>query len=172
MTLAYSTSIIVGSLTYSPTIIPPASPVPPTQTLPTTVSTVPLEQAITQGQVKFSDLTSDGILWYGELPPGRVTPYAVLYLASGIVTSAKTTGYTVFRATYEISFVADTKDQAIVRASIARNRLNKKTLQDDIYSTVQTQTGAVYDQIAPGLGLNGADAWMASFSLEVFYSRI
>lgn len=169
MSLSYSPSIIVGSIQYSPSIIPPASTVPSTQA--SQIPSIPLGQAITLSQVSLSSLTSDGILWYGEIPVGRVTPYAVLYSSGSTAIAGKTTGYTVFRAAYEISIVADTKDQAVIRAAIARQKFNKKTLQDDTYSTVQTQTGAVYDGIAPGLGLNGVDAWMASFSLDVFYRR-
>lgn len=175
MALVYSSSIVVGTLTYSDPIsynVPPASTVAdsiinldPGPTSPTS----PPPEIDTSG-IKLSDLTIDGILWYAELPPNTVTPYAVIFTSS-VVTVGKTTWYTAFKSSYQLSIFSDTRNDAVLRASIARSRLDKKTISEDAFSKVQTQVGPVRSEIAKGLGLNGVDAWMAYFNLDVFYSR-
>lgn len=176
MGLTYDTPIIVGLLTYSDPIdvetppSPPAPAVPPTPPIIISDPTATLTLSPTPIGPTLASLTSDGILWYEEAPAQPVTPYAVLFQVSGSPT-AKTTAFTVIHEVYQFSAYADTKKEARAIATIAALAYDRKTVYEDVDIVVQTQSGVVRVELAKGLGLNGADAWMGYFEITVFSQR-
>lgn len=187
MALVYSTSIVVGSLTYSETISSPAPVAVETETSIVTVVQPPEQQVQTLanfvGSVddipgvlcswwasneSLKSLTYDGMLWYPEAPVGVITPYAIMFLISATV-AAKTTKYTTCHDMYQISVYADQKDDAMALGLAAAVWFDRKKVYQSGDDLIQTQTGDVRLELAKGLGLNGADAWMGFFEVEVFY---
>lgn len=187
MALAYSSSIILGSLTYSPSIVPAPTIV---QTVNPLINVAPVTIQSSQpgnildptedipgaicswwaGNSSLTALTTDGVLWYSEAPVEAIMPYAIFFLVAAAPV-AKTTAYDVFHSVYQVSIYADQKDDAQILALAAAVGFDRKNIVDDRVNDIliQTQTGDVRIQLAAGLGLNGADAWMGFFNLEVFY---
>lgn len=189
MTLEYSPTIILGSLAYSPSIVPQPTIV---ETVNPLIDVVPVSAQSSQpgpGDILdptediagaicawwainplLTALTTDGVLWYSEAPVGAIMPYAIFFLVAAAPV-AKTTAYDVFHSVYQVSIYADWKDDAQDLALAAAVGFDRKNIVDDRTNDIliQTQTGDVRIQLAAGLGLNGADAWMGFFNIEVFY---
>lgn len=115
-----------------------------------------------------TSLTYDGILWYSEAPVGVITPYAVMFPVSSVSTG-RTTNYTVCHDVYQLSIYASNKDDAMALSQAAAIGFDLKNVYQSGDDLIQTQTGDARIELAKGLGIDGEDAWMGFFEIEVFY---
>lgn len=125
------------------------------------------------GQTALQALVTGGKLWHLEAPEdGAIEPYITYFKVSEPVTTW-TTGYRYFTTTIQINvhhwlpITAEAIAWQIAQALSSLNPDGGAVLQIHGTNSIHALPDDFNTQIGEGLGTNGRDCWMCSFTVEV-----
>jgi hypothetical protein len=123
-----------------------------------------------------ASFTSDGKLHHLQAPQGVVLPYATYFKVSDPVETF-TTGYGFRRALVQINYHAETDIEAQKSADLLADAMRTLAGAGGAILTIYNQQAlhvlphSFSITIGEGLGDNGRDCWLASFELDIAFTK-